>query len=62
MNNMTIKQLIDFYNTANVEQREEIGKLMSNMNVKSRNIDKTEKIAEKIIKKKMIKKKYLLNF
>ena len=62
MNNMTIKQLIEFYNTANDQQRDEISKTMADMNVQNRNVDKTGKFAEKIIKKENDKKEVFVRF
>jgi hypothetical protein len=43
-------------------EREEISRMMSNINVNSRNMDKTEKFAEKIIKKENEKKDVFVKF
>lgn len=59
---MNTQELINFWNTANNEQRVNLSKMMSNMNVNNRNMDKTEKFAEKIIKKENEKKDVFVQF
>jgi hypothetical protein len=57
---LTIEKLLSLATTD--QEREEIAKMMSNLNVHNRNMDKTEKFAEKIIEKKNEKKDVFLNF
>lgn len=53
---MNIEQLIGFWESANESERQKFAEMMSNMNVQNRNLDKTEKYAEKIIKTENEKK------
>lgn len=59
---MTPEQLIEFFSTANATQREQLSEMMSNMNVKNRNSDKTANHAEKIIKTKNEKRTGYVKF
>lgn len=61
-NTITIEQLTHLITNATEEQRLKISEMMSNTNVNNRNVDKTEKHAEKILKKKNEKKTNYVKF
>ena len=49
---MTDEELVELFNNGSDEQRQKIVEMYASMNVNNRNVDKTEKHAKKIIKKK----------
>ena len=59
---MTAEELTNLFTNATEEQRQKIVEMMSNNNVNNRNMDKTEKFAEKIIKKENEKKDVFVKF
>lgn len=59
---MTIEQMNDIFNNGTNEQRKKIADMFANINVSNRNNDKTEKHAEKIIKKKNEKRTSYVKF
>lgn len=62
MNTMTIEQMNEIFKNGTEEQRQKIVEMFSNMNVNNRNSDKSEKHAEKIIKKKNEKRTNYVKF
>ena len=59
---MNAEAMINFWNTANEQEREMLQRMMSNKNVHNRNVDKTENFAEKIIEKTNEKKDVFVKF
>ncbi len=59
---MTIEELTELFTNATKEQRQRIVEMMSNINVNNRNVDKTEKFSEKIIKKENDKRTNYVKF
>ena len=59
---MQIKDMIEFWEKATDEQRNDLANRMSYMNTQNRNKDKTTKFAEKIIKKNNDKKEVFKKF
>ena len=60
--NMNVEELTELFINATEEQRQKIVEMMSNNNVSNRNVDKTEKHAEKILKKKNEKRTNYVKF
>jgi hypothetical protein len=60
--NMNVEELTELFTNATEEQRQKIVEMMSNNNVSNRNVDKTERHAEKILKKKNEKRTNYVKF
>lgn len=60
--NMNVEEIAQLFTNATEEQRQKIVEMMSNMNVKNRNSDKTEKYAEKLLKRKNEKRTNYVKF
>ena len=59
---MNVEELTELFTNATEEQRQRIVEMMSNNNVSNRNVDKTEKHAEKILKRKNEKRTNYVKF
>lgn len=60
--NMNVEEIAHLLTNSTEEQRQKIVEMMSNMNVNNRNIDKTQKYSEKLLKRKNEKRTNYVKF